>query len=195
MPGYLSAYRRRQDNRLREQNQRQSSTQSIERAKAIHQIQKEKAKQNQERIQKVKSIFETDTDYPTNPNKSIELQDWVAFGICIAAFLLVVHFFVGWWTILGASIVSLNVFLFYIELQQKSISLADQSVRACQPYRVPPSLIHGTSVVLQLLLLLGYLWLPHWISIVVQLCLSTAAIFLLHTLRNLAPETIFKKKN
>ena len=36
MPGYLSAYRRRQDNRLREQNQRQSSTQSIERAKAIH---------------------------------------------------------------------------------------------------------------------------------------------------------------
>jgi hypothetical protein len=189
MPGYLSAYRRRKDNRLRERNSSPSTASSIERRRAIEIVNKEKAVKAQQTLAKVKSIFDSRTEQPTSAN-GIELQDWFAFGICLIASVLIIHFFVGWWTTFGLLILSLNGFLFYIELQQRRISL--QALHINQ--RVPPSSIHGASILLQITLLLGYVWFPHWVSILVQIFVSFSAVFILHYLRNPAIETIFKKR-
>ena len=182
MPGILSQYRRRKDNRLRQQNL--TAAAPAPRSKASQRLAQQRAAAAQAKLQKVKSIFETRTDHISKPG--VELQDWVAFGICATAFLLIVHFFVGWWTIVGGLVLSLNVFLLYIEIPQSNLNLSPN-------LKLPPASVHGVSIALQLVFLLGYLWLPHWASICVQILLSGSAIWLLHKLRNPTEETIFDR--
>ena len=189
MPGYLSALRRSQENRRRF-NQPRSNTAapSQEYLRAQRFVQAEKAAAVQQRISKVKSIFEARPDY-VRPTGSVELQDWVAFGLVFSAALLLVHFFVGWWTILGSLIISVNGIFFFIEIQQSRVSVPGDN-----NFRLPPSIVHGVSIGLQTLLLFGYIWLPHWASILTQILLCLSAIFLLHKLRNQKEETVFRKR-
>ena len=183
----LSGYRRRQAEKQRQKNLFRAANQpSPEVLRARRQLQDQKAAQAQKRISKIRSIFEATPDH-IKPNGSVELQDWIAFAICITFVLFVVHFFVGWWTILGGLIISVNGLLFSIEIQQKELSIPGNF-----NLRIPPSLVHSVSILLQLVLL--YIWLPHWISIATQLVLCGSAIYILHKLRNPSIETIFTKR-
>jgi len=186
------SYRRKQAERLRQQNLFRASTKpSPELLRAKRRVQEQKNIAAQQRISKVRGIFESTPEYIKPAGATVELQDWVAFVLLALFILFVVHFFVGWWTILGCSVVGVNSLFFLIEIQQRRISI---KITSDSNYRVPPASIHGISIALQTLLLTGFIWLPHWISIFVQVLLSGSAIFILHRLRNPTVETIFTKK-